>query len=93
MAKTTADDWSTATGRAPAWSLVVGGLLSVQIGGALAVGLFRTVGSQACPPMHDDALSVHQCRRSREGPTMTHEATCSRGNRGRARPGAAAPPS
>lgn len=44
MSETTPDVWSTTTGRAPAWSLAVGAMLSVQVGGALAVGLFPAVG-------------------------------------------------
>ncbi len=35
---------SRATARVPAWSLAVGAMLSVQVGGALAVGLFPSAG-------------------------------------------------
>ena len=44
MTETTPDVWSTATSRAPAWSLAVGAMLSVQAGAALSVGLFPAVG-------------------------------------------------
>lgn len=42
---TPAAAWRTATDRTPAWSLAVGSMLSVQLGAALAVGLFPLVGA------------------------------------------------
>lgn len=37
--------WTSTTGRAPAWSLAVVAMLSVQLGGALSVSLFPAVGA------------------------------------------------
>jgi inner membrane transporter RhtA len=42
---TPASVWRTTTDRTPAWSLAVGSMLSVQLGAALAVGLFPLVGA------------------------------------------------
>lgn len=44
MAGAPSTAWSAVTGRAPAWSLAVVAMLSVQLGAALSVGLFPLVG-------------------------------------------------
>ncbi len=45
MVSSPASLWTSTTGRAPAWSLAVVAMLSVQLGGALSVGLFPAIGA------------------------------------------------